>query len=648
MAAVRPSPTRIMQARSLPRAASRPTAPHAGGLAARAGKGLALLTASCLLGACVTTTTAPVTPQASPVLLPDGYRNALTPATPQAAPGATAHPWWRDFGSPELDALMDRVIANNHDLRIATLQLAQTKLRHDQAIAAGKPTLSAPLRVGTQAPGGQVGSVPVSGSNSDVQVSYQASLQGNWRWDVWGEQAALRESAEMQVWRAAHQRENVQRLITAELAHLFIRYLSANDALALTRQNLGYATQVLQAAQQRMKMGEATSEEIEHQRVAVANIEASLPGLEQQREDARNGIAFLVGTVPSRLELKTPGLAALHIPPPRPSLPSALLLQRPDVRLIEARLKAAQADIAVARARLLPPVDLSAQAGASSLTLAGLLQPQALFWNTIAGLTVSIFDGGRKQSETEHAQAVRQEMVETYARTLLQAVREVEGALVGLKSSARRLQSARQVTQSADNVVRSGEESFRLQALDIAGMLEARKNQMRSLDGELRTRAEYLQGYVQLFQALGGAQPEPTDPASLLRQHDGRSRMSALAPSAWTVELAGLQHHTALGATWRDMRQRFGLQLRGRDLVATLDGALPGDAETPQKWYRLSIQDFPNQADAERFCAELRDNQQQCRPVALSAADDASRRHEFHLSFDASADRAPAPFARHP
>ena len=104
--------------------------------------------------------------------------------------------WWRSFGSPELSSLIDRGIANNLDIRIATFKIAQAKARSDQAGAGQYPTFSAPFGESIQAPGGEVGSVPVTSTkNKTTQKLYQASLQGNWRIDLWGEQSALAESA---------------------------------------------------------------------------------------------------------------------------------------------------------------------------------------------------------------------------------------------------------------------------------------------------------------------------------------------------------------------------------------------------------------------------------------------------------------------
>ena len=118
------------------------------------------------------------TDAAAEVVLAASYRNAAAPATPAAGtqhaaeaagapagdsvaqPSAASAQWWRVFESAEMDGLVDRALSNNRDLRIATLQLAQAKIRADQVDADGKPRLSAPLQVATQAPSGQVGAVP--------------------------------------------------------------------------------------------------------------------------------------------------------------------------------------------------------------------------------------------------------------------------------------------------------------------------------------------------------------------------------------------------------------------------------------------------------------------------------------------------------
>ena len=600
---------------------------------------LAITAAVLLMQGC--TTPPPRDAATTDVTLPAGYRNASALPAPGAVPRSDRGPgdavtsadaaqdpglgnWWRVFANPELDRLVDQALANNRDLRIATLQLAQAKLRADQVVADGKPRLSAPLQAALQAPGGQVGAVPVSRSNSRPQTSYQASLQGMWQPDIWGERQGMAESAELQIWRAVHERENVQRNLIGNLVTAYVNYLMANDSVSLARDSEETERRIVKVLEQRLAAGDATADEMEQKRAALYTLQMALPGLELQREEARNHIALLVGSVPGELDLADAGLDSLTRPELVASLPSALLFQRPDIRAVEARMKSAHADINVARARLMPALNLSSQLGYSGLGILQLLQPQNLFWNLISGMTVSIFDGGRKQADKALSQANYEEMVETYARTVLQAVREVEGALAGLRSSRALLVSQQKLTSAGQNLYKISDAGFSVGATDSTSLLEARKNYQRFLEDEQRRKGDYLKSHVALYQALGAGTASADESGDLSGVAGaeiftgGRPGLAAIG--GWQVALAGVHHQSTVGAVWRDLNARYPADMRGHALRVRPNGRIETPDGKPEAWHQLFVTRFSGKEDAERFCRALRGKQQQC---AVEAADPA-------------------------
>ena len=425
--------------------------------------------------------------------LPSNYRNSEPTAVASLSLASSPASWWQQYGSTELDRLVKQAVANNSDLRIARLQITQAKIRSDQSRAGKLPTITAPLRAAFQTTGG----------STDAQQSSQAGLLATWRVDVWGEQSALIESADLQFWRAVHASENVQRNLIASLVSSYIAYLSAGDGLELARQNDAISQELLKTTEQRFALGDATANELEQLRANLYAQQAIIPSLENQQEDIRITIARLLGTVPGSVELSAKGVDELLLPTVSSGLPSSLLLRRPDIRMMEARMRAANADIEVARARLLPPIDLSVQGGYSGLSIAQLLQPQNFLLSTIASLAVTIFDGGRREGEKAYANAYYEEMVETYAQTVLQAIREVESALSTLRSTNLRLDAQKRSTRATLNLFKIASESFLLGAVDLTTVLDTRKNYQRSVDETQKLKADLLRSYVNLSQALG-------------------------------------------------------------------------------------------------------------------------------------------------
>lgn len=581
-------------------------------------------------------------PPESPETPPE---SAAQPAKPKA-PASTADDgslveWWRYLGNAELEGLVNRGIANNADLRVANIRIVQAKARADQAEAGKKPSLSAPFTVARQAPGGTtVGSVPVAGQRNPPSNSFQSSLRGDFRLDVWGEQSALAESAQLQLRRAVLERDNTQRNVTAAIANAYVELLALNDRIRLARQTERVLGDTLKTMQKRLDLGDATLGEFEQQKATIYGARAAIPSLVQQREEALNTLAFLVGTLPGALKLSEQGLGSLAIPEVVPGLPSSLLLRRPDVRMMEARLLSADADIDVARARILPPVDLSAQAGYSSNVLAQLFMPKTLFWNAVANLTASIFDGQRRENEKKYSEAVYEELVETYIRTVYLAMREVETSLAGIRLVGRRLDAQREAAGAAKRAWEINNKVYALGGVDHLALLESERTYHRFQDEYQRGQMDLFKGYVSLFSALGGGvkpaealpgrgrRPETTlagrvgygpdaQPQSAPFSAEGLDIVTPQAGSEayWSIELPGLYHRAGVAAAWRDWRNRYPELMAGKILRPRLSGRVDDSDEDGESWYRLSIAKFDDEASAREFCDRLTESQERCEVV---------------------------------
>ncbi len=580
----------------------------------------------CLLSACESTGPKVDT---NPFPLPPAYRNAMVRNEAVITADIVRANWWTQYRSDELNRLVDRALAYNADLRVATLQIAQAKIRADQARGGRLPTVSAPVRVVVQ---GQ-------GTTSDSQQNSQAGLMGTFRLDVWGEQRALVDSADMQLVRAVHERENVQRNIIGSLVNAYIAYLSVSDSMSIARENEVVATEMLRSVQKRMALGDATADELEQQRAALFSQQVVLPSLENQQEDLRNAISGLVGGLPGHLTLSEQGLDTLQLPTVKSGLPSALLLSRPDIRMMEARMRSANANIEVARARLLPPIDLSSQVGYSGATLASLFQPQNFLVNTAAALAVSIFDGGVKKGEQVFAQSYYEEMVETYRKTVLQAVREVESALANLNTTARRLQAQKDVTRSALNIFKIASDAFAAGAIDQTALLESRKNYQRSAEETQRVKAELFRSYANLSYGLGlgavlnevaGEYTSSKELQNALASDlkvgtvDGLQALltDTLTPFSpigrWEVELPGVFHRSSLLPLWRDLDATY-VDVAGQSgkpwiRAAHLDH-IEGASQIGEAWYRVFVTGFQEQRDSTRYCDTLLKAGQGCKAM---------------------------------
>lgn len=561
-------------------------------------------------------------------------------ATPQtrAEPlvGALLAEWWRVLTNPELDALIDRVIANNNDLRIASLRIVQAKARADQAVADQWPTLSVPYEAKGEGPKNGIGSVQ-PGGKIDTLHTYQLSLRADWRVDLWGERSALAESSRMQLLRSTYQRDDTRRQLIANTVAYYVEYLSLNDRIRVARETEVVLRGLLDGVSRRLELGDATVTDLEQQRTAVYAVQATIPALELQRETITNALAQLLGVTPVSLALSDRGLDSLTFPRVLPGVPAGLVLRRPDVRVIEARLLSADADIDVARARLLPPLDLTAQVGYGSFVLSQLFQPHSLFWNAIANISATIFDHGKRSNEIAFSKALHEELVETYVKVIYTAVRETEDAIATIQMNGKRLDAQRSATEAARRAWDFSMESYAAGAVDYLVLIDTERTYHRTLDEFHRIRMERMKGVVGLFSALGGGIPQadsaaPPPPQDLARGNASdptTTDKSGLRPynqyvpldaendkEYWLVEIAGLHDRHGIAHAWRDLNHRFPLPMQERSLLPRLQGRVALDHKERASWYRLYVARFDAAEEAESFCNKLINELQRCRVVS--------------------------------
>ena len=544
--------------------------------------------------------------------------------------------WWRFLENAELSHLIDQAIANNHDLRIAMLRIAQSYARSEQAFAAQFPELAVVGQGHNDSPSNGINSYSGFGTKQDRQYA-QIGPRADWRVDIWGELKSIAESTELETWGATYQRDDTRRQLIASVIRRYVEYLSLNDRVRVAQETKVALESLLNAVSERLKLGDATVIELEQQRAAVMAVEATIPGLELRRETTANALAQLLGVTPGTMSLSDQGVDSLTFLRIIPVVPSNLLLRRPDVRAAEAQLLAADADIDVARARVLPPLDITAQAGWGILALGGLTTPYGPLFNLAANLSATIFDYGKRMQEVDYARAVHEELVETYIRVIYQSVRETEDALASTYMNGKRLEAQQLATEAAFRAWQSSQISYEYGDIDFLTLLDTERTYHSNLDEYHRVRMERFLGLVDVFSAVGGGVPPgdslPGDGERPLMATAFNEAAVALPTTGivwdepksedefWLVQLAGLQDAAGVGHVWRDLQQRLPDLMANKVLMPREAGRIEKDNQERSRWYRLFVAEFQNQNEAETFCHSLSVQLLRCNVVSSDSSD---------------------------
>lgn len=477
-----PPPVRRAQRRRMSR--------HAGPRILALGASLTVL-AGCNLGPSYTRPTLDV---------PSAFR-----ATPESEAAAWPSPeWWRGFGSPDLDRLIESAVAYNNNLQAAIARVEQADA---QVAIAGAPLLPSvdAVATGSYERAGQSGRSGLAGGQgySDIR-QYSAEFQASYEVDFWGRNRALAASARAAALASRFDQQTVALTVESSVATTYFTALAYMDRIAIARSNLASSTAILQAYQGQLAAGTASLLDVAQQQALVDGIRANIPNLQNQMQQQVIGLGILTGMPPERISIAAGTLTTLPTPTPVPGLPAALLARRPDVAYAEAELLSQNGNVRAARAAFFPDVSLTGAAGWQSLALGTLFGPGSSILSLAGNATQTIFDNGLLQGNFDLAKGRYHELVADYRQAVLQAFTDVDNAVteVTYDTQQEALQRAAVASaQRASDIVRAQMASG---TVDIITELNTQTTLYADVDVLAQVRLAHFLALVDLFQALGG------------------------------------------------------------------------------------------------------------------------------------------------
>jgi NodT family efflux transporter outer membrane factor (OMF) lipoprotein len=466
-----------------------------------------LFTAACVAGPNFKPPAPPAVASYSPKPL---TTTAATPGVPggnaqQLTAGADIPTdWWTLFHSPQLNALIERALAHNPDLKAAQAALLAAHENVRAQRGAYAPQVSAGASV-TREKDPSATLAPVPANNSFAYTLITPQLSVSYVPDVFGLNRRTVEAAAAEEQASRYQMIAVDITLSANVALAAITEASLEDQIDTTNELIGVDRQILSLLQYQKSKGYIGGADIAAQQTQLSQLEATLPPLIKLRDQQKNLLAVLTGSYPAEGGTEKFSLASLTLPSDLPlTLPSVLVEQRPDVLQAEANLHAASAQIGVARANRLPNISLSANAGSNALVIGQVFGPGTGFWNLGAALLAPIFDGGTRLHQERGARALYQQSAEQYRSTVLTAFQNVADTLVALEQDANTLKA----TSGAATAARTSLDLSRLQYKDgyaaYLAVLNAQQAYQQTRLSQIQAEADRFTDTAALFQALGG------------------------------------------------------------------------------------------------------------------------------------------------
>jgi len=434
-------------------------------------------------------------------------------AQPQTAGQRAVDVEWRSFfPDPRLQALIARAIEYNRDLRVAVLRIEEARgqyriQRADQLPNVNVGGSATRTRVGPGGFGGRAG-VPVDGATGGSVTFNQFEVSASvpsFELDFWGRVRNLTAAARANYLATVHAQRAFQLSLIADVATAYLVERELDERIALAERTVRSRSEALEIARLRLNSGVTSALDFRQTETLLTQAQTELATLQQQRAQNRNALEVLVGgPIPGPLPAPRPLSAQGIVENLSPGLPSDLLVNRPDILQAEEQLRAANANIGVARAAFFPRITLTGLFGFASNELSNLFGNDGMTWSYGPSLTLPIFDAGRNRANLDVAEARRDISVATYERTVQTAFREVADALAGRRWLAEQLAAQQRGLAAQRDRAELAELRYRNGVANYLEVLDAQRELFAAEQLVVQTRRLQLANAVSLYVALGG------------------------------------------------------------------------------------------------------------------------------------------------
>lgn len=412
--------------------------------------------------------------------------------------------WWTAFRNPEINALVDRAISHNNDIKTADAALRQAAELGRAANGARLPTVD----LSYQAQRARVSdalATPLFDPNQTLYTLHTAQLTVGYAFDVFGgvrsKIVSARAAAEVQRDRFGAARTTV----IANVVLAVIQTGSLKAQVTAVTQNIASNADLLAMMRRRQQLGSVGAADVATQETALATAEGALPPLQRALAHQQAVIAALTGVIPGNSSLSIPELAALSLPQSLPvSVPADLVRRRPDVQAAEAQMRGAGADVGTAIAARLPTIQLSATAGGVATDFAQMFATGNPFWTLIGGITQPLFHGGALRHQQKAAEAALDGAKSQYRASVIQAFVDVSDALSGLRTDGDALDAANRAGDAAGRTLHFVKRQLELGDVGTLTVLNASAANAQASLQLIQARAARLSDSVALLQAMGG------------------------------------------------------------------------------------------------------------------------------------------------
>lgn len=416
--------------------------------------------------------------------------------------------WWRAFGDPVLDRVVEDALLGNLDIEAAAARLQRAAGASRVATSKRLPSATFNASGSTQRQSLEDPSARIASASPDYNRTgdlFGLSGAASWELDIFGRLAARRRAAVSDQTAAAIEVEGAQLSVAAEIASAYITARELQTRVTVAQARVRTTDEILDLVTRRYAEGAASRFEMDQARADASASRAILPLMEARRDEAFNRIDLLSGRAPGHAAaILGEGVIPAALAVTTDDGPAALLMRRPDIVAAESRLAASDARITEAVTAYYPRLTIQGLVGFLSSGLSGLLSEDTLQAAGSAGLSGRLFDFGAARGGVEAARGQTREAAAAYRLTVLRAASEAED---GFSLLARGNRHALELAESQAALTRASataRTAYDLGGLSLKDALDVQRRLLDVEDDAATARADASRASVGLFRALGG------------------------------------------------------------------------------------------------------------------------------------------------
>lgn len=412
-------------------------------------------------------------------------------------------PWQTVFKDQKLNALIQKGLDNNLNLKNAIENIIQAQASLRQSKLAYYPTLNVDANV-TRNKQSEAGlNFPAGININTLTTTYKLGLSTSWEADIWGKLSSSKRAALAAYLATDAAKQAVQTQLISDIANNYFLLLAYDKQLEITKSTLESRIKNVEVIKALKEGAIVTGASVVQSEANQHAAEVLIPDLKRSIRETENALSILLGQAPGTIER---GVLGDQVIPENIAigLPAQLLENRPDVRQAEFNFRTAFETTNMAKTYFYPSLTLTASGGFSNLQLTDFFT-NSVFYSLIGGLTQPIFNQGLNKARLTNAQSRQVQAFNDFQQSLLVAGQEVSNALYAYEMAVEKEDSREKQIDALEKAVDFTQQLLEYSsATNYTDVLTSEQNLLAAQLSGVNDNLQKLQAVVDLYRALGG------------------------------------------------------------------------------------------------------------------------------------------------